>query len=331
MKRRLSWWRRCSGSPWWRRCSGSPSWVAAAFVSLAVLAVPNGAASLDAAGDWAGDWAGVPGPTATPSQAIGGYSLGCLEGAAALGLDGPGYHVMRPSRARYFGHPNLIRFVRWLGNEAVAQGNSGILVGDLAQARGGPMSSGHASHQSGLDVDIWFLPAPDQPPTLDDREILSAISMVTEDGLKVGENWTIGQVTLLRVAAGYPDVDRIFVNAAIKQELCETAGSDRAWLAKIRPWWGHDHHFHVRLACPGGDVTCIDQFPPPPGDGCGMELAWWFSSEARQALADQQKAPRRRIAMADLPAECEAVYHWSSTTSAGTAATTATEPSEAAR
>jgi len=28
---------------------------------------------------------------------------------------------------------------------------------DLGQPRGGPTLSGHRSHQSGLDVDIWFL------------------------------------------------------------------------------------------------------------------------------------------------------------------------------
>jgi penicillin-insensitive murein DD-endopeptidase len=292
MKRRLS---------WWRRCFEARPWTMAALAFLLAIGVPRGADPLD--------WAAVADPTATPPQVIGRHSLGCLKGGAELALDGPGYQVMRPSRARHFGHPDLIQFVRWLGNEALAKTKSGILVGDLAQPRGGPMSSGHASHQSGLDVDVWFLPAPDRPLSLDDRETLSAVSMVTADGLKVGEWWTTGHGALLRAAASYPEVDRIFVNAAIKQELCETTDLDRAWLAKIRPWWGHDHHFHVRLACPRGDDTCTNQTPPPPGEGCGGELAWWFSREARQALVDQKKEPRRAITMADLPAECQAVFN----------------------
>jgi penicillin-insensitive murein endopeptidase len=205
----------------------------------------------------------------------------------------------------------LIQFVRWLGNTALAQGRSGILVGDLAQPRGGPMRSGHASHQSGLDVDVWFLPPPDWPLSATDRETLSAVAVVAPDGMTVGQDWTDGHLALLHAAASYPQVDRIFVNAAIKRELCERAGSDRAWLTKIRPWWGHDHHFHVRLACPGVDPTCTPQAPPPPGEGCDGELAWWFSKEARQMLTEKKLEPRKEITMADLPVQCEAAYHWS--------------------
>ena len=293
MKRRLSWWRRCS--------HGCPPAIIVALASLVVIGLPQGAAAVD--------WADVAGPTAMPAKVIGRHSLGCLKGGAELALDGLGYQVMRPSRSRYYGHPNLIAFVRWLGNEALTQRESGILVGDLAQPRGGPMNSGHASHQSGLDVDVWFLPAPDRPLPVDQRETLSAVSMVTEDGLKVKERWTSGHRALLRTVASHSEVERIFVNAAIKQELCETTGLDRSWLAKIRPWWGHDHHFHVRLACPTGDETCVDQPPPAPGDGCDGELAWWFSSAAQQALIDQKKAPRKAVTITDLPSECEAVYN----------------------
>lgn len=290
--------RRLSG----RSCSSKTvsSLSALIFGSLVALAGPGNAGEPD--------WGGIPGPTAAMPRAIGGYALGCLDGGMALTLDGPGYHVMRPSRARNYGHPDLIRFVRWLGGEATAQGWPGILVGDLAQARGGPMRSGHASHQSGLDVDVWFRPAPYRPPSLEERETTSAVSMVAPDGLTVGEDWGIAHADLLRTAASHPQVDRIFVNAAIKRNLCETAGSDRSWLAKIRPWWGHDHHFHVRLKCPRGERSCTGQAPPPPGDGCGAELAWWLSDEARKALVDQKKQPRKVITMSDLPQECASVY-----------------------
>ena len=292
---------------WWRRRSKARALAVVAFGAFLVLCVPGRAGEPD--------WGSVAGPTEAPPQAIGGYALGCLDGGMVLALDGPGYHVMRPSRARFFGHPDLIQFVRWLGNTALAQGRSGILVGDLAQPRGGPLRSGHASHQSGLDVDVWFLPASGRPLSANDRENLSAVAMVTPDGLTVGQQWTDGHLDLLRVAASYPQVDRIFVNAAIKQELCERAGFDRAWLTKIRPWWGHDHHFHVRLACPRAEGTCIPQ-APPPGEGCDGELAWWFSKEARQVLADKKQEPRKAIMMADLPAQCEGAYRWSRARSA---------------
>ena len=31
----------------------------------------------------------------------------------------------------------------------------------------------------------------------------------------------------------------------------------RAWLHKVRPFWGHQYHFHVRLACPAGVVLFV--------------------------------------------------------------------------
>lgn len=263
------------------------------------------------------DWSRVPGPSAVPSQAIGSYALGCLDGATRLAEDDPGYQVMRPSRARYFGHPELIDFVQWLANQALARGRSGILVGDLAQARGGPMASGHASHQNGLDVDIWYLPAPARPLSLHEREALSAVSMISSDGLTTTGQWTADQVELLRAAALNPKVERIFVNAAIKKELCQTVLFDRGWLAKIRPWWGHDHHFHVRLACPKSNLNCSSQMPPPASEECDKGLAWWFSNDAKQALEEQKKQPRKVITMSDLPQECAAVYSRASAPDAG--------------
>ena len=66
---------------------------------------------------------------------------------------------------------------------------------------------------------------------------------------------------------------RIFIFPGAKVQMCEDAGGDRAWLRKVRPWWGHDTHFHVRLTCPRGAAGCVDQDPPPPGDGCAEARA----------------------------------------------------------
>lgn len=282
-----------------------------AVVVMAVLAPPVVAPALAADSALIPDWGGVAGPTRGPSQVVGGYSRGCLDGAWMLPLDGPGYQVMRPSRDRFYGHPDLIRFVRWLGESSVAAGSAGILVGDLAQARGGPMRSGHASHQTGLDVDIWFLPAPAYRLSRDERESLSATSVVAADGRTLhGQRWSDSHATLLRAAALRPEVARIFVNAAIKHQLCQTAGDDRRWLAKIRPWWGHVDHFHVRLACPSDSALCVEQAPPPPGDGCDETLAWWMSGEARAELARRRASakPSGPPKLTDLPERCRTLY-----------------------
>ena len=246
-------------------------------------------------------------PLRTPRpRVIGGYSKGCLAGAVTLPTDGPGWQAMRLSRNRTWGHPNLIAFVERLAREARAEGWPGLLVGDLAQPRGGPMRTGHASHQIGLDVDLWLTPMPERRLTTEERETLGAVSMLRE-GTREVDPARFGplQVAVIRRAAHDPEVARIFVHPGIKQALCEAAGADRLWLRKVRPWWGHDAHFPVRLACPADQPLCRDQETPPDGDGCGAELAWWLSDEPW--LPKPPGPPPKPLMLADLPDECRAV------------------------
>lgn len=281
------------------------------IVRCAVIAVLVAAACGSPAGadNRLGEWWEVDGPAAGAPAVFGAFSLGCVSGGAALALNGPGYQVMRPSRERYYGHPTMVRFVQSLARTVAAAGWSDLLIGDMAQPRGGPMQTGHQSHQTGLDVDIWFLAAPAPVLSMNERESLSAVSMLDDSGWRTGDRFTAREKDILRRAAQTPDVRRIFVHPAIKQTLCETAGTDRDWLAKIRPWWGHHYHFHVRLHCPDGDAACVDQPPPGAGDGCDDTLAWWFSDEARQQAEAMAKAPKTRtpIPLDALPAQCRAV------------------------
>jgi penicillin-insensitive murein endopeptidase len=244
----------------------------------------------------------------TPSEArtrsIGFYSRGCLVGAQALPLDGDTWRVMRISRNRYWGNPETIAFLERFSRKAAAQGVwPGILVGDISQPRGGPMITGHASHQIGLDADIWLTPMPAHL-TPEQRETISAVEMVRPDGLGVNENWSERQAGIIRAAAEEPQVTLIFVNAAIKKALCEKHAGE-AWMNKVRPWWGHDYHFHVRLRCPQGASACENQGPPPPGDGCGKSLNWWFSDEALHPRPSGK--PGHPLTMAQLPAACRAL------------------------
>src|SRR6185312_7448393 len=95
-------------------------------------------------------------------------------------------------------------------------GWNGLLIGDMAQPRGGPMLNGHTSHQIGLDVDIWFTPMPDRELTLKEREFDTARTMVAKDRRDVDPNtWTHERTELVRTAAQDPVVTRIFVNPAI--------------------------------------------------------------------------------------------------------------------
>ena len=118
------------------------------------------------------------GPTAQAPAAFGSYAKGCMAGAEELPESGPTWQAMRLSRNRNWGHPELIDFIKGLSQKAAAQpGWSGLYVGDLSQPRGGPMLTGHRSHQIGLDADIWMRPANDLRLTRSDREAISSISM----------------------------------------------------------------------------------------------------------------------------------------------------------
>ncbi|HML09169.1 MAG TPA: penicillin-insensitive murein endopeptidase [Xanthobacteraceae bacterium] len=248
-------------------------------------------------------------PVPLAARAIGFYSSGCLAGAVALPINGPTWQVMRLSRNRNWGHPDLVAFLERLAEKAKKVGWNGLLVGDMSQPRGGPMLSGHASHQVGLDADIWLTPMPDRTLSREEREFMSAVNMVREDRLDVDPNvWTHERTELIRAAARDAEVERIFVNAAIKKALCREAGPDRDWLAKVRPWWGHDYHFHVRIYCPVDSPQCKPQPPPEPGDGCGHELDYWFSDAVLHPAPPTEPAkPKPSLTMANLPAACRQV------------------------
>ncbi|MGV8839610.1 MAG: penicillin-insensitive murein endopeptidase [Bauldia sp.] len=247
-------------------------------------------------------------PAPMNTEAIGAYAGGCLAGAAALPADGPHWQLMRLERDRGYGHVDTIAYIERLSaNAALLAGWPGILVGDISQPRGGPANGGHVSHQTGLDIDLWYLPMPDHRMTADERRTLSAISLLRPGTLEVDPaRWDDRLPGLLRVAASDPAVARIFVHPGIKKMLCETAGADRDWLRVVRPWYGHADHFHVRLNCPEGDATCIPQDPPPDGDGCGAELDWWLGPEPWQP-ADPPATPAPPLTLADLPPACAIV------------------------
>jgi len=242
-------------------------------------------------------------------NSIGFYAKGCLSNGVQLAATGQNWQVMRPSRNRAWGNPVLVRFIKKLAGQAPSvAGWPGILIGDMAQPRGGPMITGHASHQIGLDADIWLTPMPSHVLSVQERETTSAVMMVRSDRLDVSRAWTPGQMAIIRAAARDPQVERVFANAAIKKALCRDADGDRSWLSKVRPIYGHDYHFHVRLLCPANSPTCKPQTPPPSGEGCGKELDYWFSDAVLHPKPPTKPPPPpHQITMAELPPACRQV------------------------
>lgn len=256
-------------------------------------------------------------PSLQDAMPIGTYARGCAAGLIEMPETGPNWQVMRLSRHRNFGQPVLVNYLYDLAGYANQAGWKGIYIGDMGQPRGGPMTSGHASHQIGLDVDIWTLKPNSLTLTVKERESLSSISVRTADQLSVNENWDSSYAAFLKLAASDPRVDRIFVAAAIKLELCKTATkADKKWLQHIRPEAGHEDHFHIRLKCPKGARLCETQKPTvnelsKGGDGCDETLAWWVSDaylHPKPAPKPPKPVPHkkgpREFTMADLPRQC---------------------------
>ena len=210
------------------------------------------------------------------SEVIGSYANGCIAGAKPL-LSGDHYQIQKWGKDRNYGHPSLISFIKDLSVKAKKNNLPVLLVGDLSSPVGGSFGprSNHGSHQSGLDVDISFDFA---NPKKTEYELSHPkdIYIVDTNNNKT-RHFNQNHVKLIYLAASDPKVERIFVSPGIKKTLCEIyKNEDRAWLSKIRPWFGHRAHMHVRLKCPVDSPNCKKQDAVPSGDGCGAELYSWF-------------------------------------------------------
>ncbi|MBL3705243.1 penicillin-insensitive murein endopeptidase [Sulfitobacter sp. BDSS02] len=252
-------------------------------------------------------------PSRQVPAAYGSYAKGCMAGAVQLPETGPTWQAMRLSRNRNWGQPETLDFIRDLSAFAAKQpGWQGLYIGDISQPRGGPMISGHSSHQLGLDIDIWMLPPSRLNLTRSERENISSISMQRAKGAYVNDSWSRVHHEVLKAAASDPRVARIFVFPGAKVQMCKDEKGNRKWLNKIRPWWGHHYHFHVRLACPKGMRGCVNQDPPPQGDGCADAQQWVNNilspppPKPRDPNAPAPK-PRREYVLADLPQQCVGV------------------------
>ncbi|WBU56482.1 penicillin-insensitive murein endopeptidase [Paracoccus sediminicola] len=258
----------------------------------------------------------TPGPTAAPGVAIGTYNKGCVSGAVQLPETGPTWQAMRLSRNRNWAHPEMVNFVIGLSQAATKMGFRGLYIGDMSQMRGGPMLSGHASHQLGLDADIWMLPPSRLNLSRSERENISSISVVAGNGLSVNGNWTGSHSAIIQSAAMDPRVDRIFLDAAIKVAMCDQNRDRGAWLQKLRPTPNHDYHFHVRLNCPPGSPSCSNTAASVASlsgndNGCGaarQELRYRANPSTRpKGTPNPNYRHPRSFRLSEMPRQCQAV------------------------
>ena len=246
-------------------------------------------------------WSQVSSPSPGPPRSIGLPGAGCVQGAAKLPQRNPNYVVVHPERHREYGHRELIAFLRELAAILRKEKLGPLYIGDLGQPRGGPAPTGHRSHQTGLDVDLWY--GPSAKPLVPGKSVFPP-SVVDLRTRKMLPAWNGRPAHLLELSASQPSVDRIFVHPAVKRALCQAKTKRGAWLGKLRPWWGHQDHFHVRLRCPSDSPDCTSQPPLGAGDGCDISLNWWFSTDAQKTAA--KRGPPGEGAPA-MPEECERV------------------------
>ena len=240
---------------------------------------------------------------AQQTRILGGPGGGCIAGAAQLPAQGPGFQTIRSSKSHFWGAPTTIAALERLAVQAHAAGLPDLYMNDIGKHYGGPFPGVHATHMLGLDADVWLDVRPKQPLSAAERDAVDVQSLVMPGGREINPSvWSKDHVTLLRLAAALPGVDRVLVNPAIKRQLCRDVAGDRSWLNMIRPWWGHAAHMHIHFRCPPGQTACADQAPRPTGEGCDASLQWWFDQ-----LDLPPKPPGKPAPPPVLPAACKAI------------------------
>lgn len=211
------------------------------------------------------------------ARIYGSTSAGCIEGTQELNDAFEDFQIQRWAPNRNYAHPLMMQYLADLRHRTKDLGLPPLLIGDLSRYLGGSYGprSNHASHNTGIDVDLPFDFA---LPRKTESELNSPKDVYIVKGSKVQPSFTKSIELYIKSAASDPRVDRIFVAPMIKKRMCNVYQDEanNGFLQKLRPWFGHQAHMHVRLKCPFDSPDCISQAPIPQGNGCGYELESWF-------------------------------------------------------
>lgn len=216
------------------------------------------------------------------AESFGKYTDGHIFKSVPLKRNAPGIQTMRPAMAKFYGHTELRDFIYKLGKQTINSGNGQLMIGDLSHKDGGELI-GHASHQNGLDVDIWFYRPKDTITDLanDQRDSSKFPHFLNPATNEFYPNmWNTKLDNVLKMAASDSRVAKIFVNAGVKRRLCRIFPGEK-FLSKIRPWYRHHEHFHVRLKCPENSPSCENQPEIKSLDCSGDNIDWWFGPAFR--------------------------------------------------
>ena len=215
---------------------------------------------------------------------------------------------MRLSRNRNWAHPDMVALLERLSAKAHKDaGWPGILVGDMSQPRGGPMITGHASHQVGLDADIWLTPMPNRRLSRNEREEMSAVMMVRQDRLDIDPQvWTPSHLAGdPRRGAGAER--RAHLRQRRDQEGAVPRSQGRPQLAvegaaDVRPRLSFPYPHQL----PGGQPRMRAPAGAAESEGCSAgDLAYWFSDSVLHPKPPKEPPkPKPPMTLAELPAAC---------------------------
>ena len=179
------------------------------------------------------------------------------------------------------------------------------------------MLTGHASHQVGLDADIWLTPMPDARADArrSARRCRRPMWCAPTGTTSIRRSGRPAHVAIIKAAAR--ETRRSSASSSMRRSRRRSAATPAATAPGSQG----------AARCGGTTITstsawavraasrdCEPQAPVPPGDGCGKELDWWF----RDAIIKQPPAPKpkpgrqaeaeaRGMTMADLPPACRQV------------------------
>ena len=238
--------------------------------------------------------------TGSQARIYGSTANGCIAGAASLSDKGEDFQQQRWGRNRHYAHPLMLQYLADLRARSAQFDQPPLVIGDLSQPAGGPYAySNHSSHNTGLDVDLPFIFV---QPRLSEAELNNPRDNYIVQGQTVRESFTPEIATYIKLAASDPRVDRIFVAPMIKKHMCALYEQDEynGFLRKLRPWFGHRAHMHVRLNCPSDSPECVLPQPIPEGTGCGYEVDSWFLPPPPKSQQVAAKPKPKK----ELPAQC---------------------------
>lgn len=201
---------------------------------------------------------------------------GSLENARLL-REGPGVRFL-PGRTLHHGTEELVSLLERVGRVMRRRFQVPITVGDLSAACGGRVVR-HHSHQSGRDADVAFfmrsveaangVGEPALPMDYVSFDALG-VSVDRRFAFDTARNWALVEALLTDPQV---IVERLFVARAQRAALLRYARTRTRADVFARAQWAlhqpahasvHDNHFHVRIACPRGDVACREGVRNPP-------------------------------------------------------------------